>query len=344
MIIQNRYILLRIRMLLIFLLGGKVSPRKVFNTLRCFAACALGRERSAASPFMVTLEPWNECNERCLFCRTREGVIRDANPANQLASCVTKGKMPVETLLAIIDELKKDLLLAVLYMNGEPLIYKDIFKAIRHCTDSRVATMIASNGILLDAENSRKLMEAGLDFIKIHVSGFTREVHAVQHPVGDIEKIKENLRAFMEIKRRQGHRTLLLADYILYRHNAHELEQFRAFCKELGIALNVRPGLPRGMDDGDACFYRETPPGPGDRCDWPWKVLSVNWDGALYPCCDFTVYGGAGNFGVFQPGRTSLREIWNGKVLRAFRRAHVKQGRVMQVCSQCARKGTAFRL
>lgn len=339
---KNRYILLRLRMLVNFIRNGKVSFRKLYNLLRCGIAFATGSQTSGATPFLVTIETWNECNERCVFCRNAAGQIYDTNAAKTLPE-IPKGKMELGTVRAIIDELKDDLLLAVLYINGEPLIYKDIFSAIRHCTDNHVATMIASNGILLTPENSQKLMEAGLDLIKVHVSGFTQAVHSVQHRVGDIEKIKDNLRAFAKLREQHGHQTLLLVDYILYRHNEHEAEQFRSLCRELDVPINLRPGFPRAMEDGDAKFYTPEPPRLTEACDWPWKVLSINWDGTLYPCCEYTVFSGAPKLGRFVPGETSLRQMWNGPTLMGMRATHAKRGRVMPVCCNCSRKGTAFR-
>ena len=73
------------------------------------------------------------------------------------------------------------------YVNGEPLMYKDIYEAIKYANQKKLLTLIASNGILLNNNNSEKLVDAGLDFIKVHISGFTNQVHQIQHRKGNVD-------------------------------------------------------------------------------------------------------------------------------------------------------------
>ena len=70
---------------------GKISLRKLINVLWCDLASTFKWTKSAPSPYILSLELWNECNAGCLFCRDKKGKIYDYNPNGY---GIEKGKMP----------------------------------------------------------------------------------------------------------------------------------------------------------------------------------------------------------------------------------------------------------
>jgi hypothetical protein len=335
----NRYLGLRVRLILLLLLGGKLSLAKLWNAALCYLAYFLRREVSAASPLLINFELWNECNESCVFCRDGENRIFDTNPQGN--GQVPKGKLPLAVYERVLERTASRLLMAVPYVNGEPLMSKDIYAAIETATRHRVGTLIASNGILLNERNARRLLEAGLDCLKIHISGFTPAVHSVQHRKGDVTLIKANIARFMALRREMGARTIVVLDYILYRHNQHELEAARAFAAEHGLLFNMRPGNNRGMEDSEN--PQHSGPLPVDlACDWLWTVLTVDWNAAVYPCCDYVTWSGAQGYG--DAGAEDVLAMWNGPAARRMRVVHATQGRrPIPTCSQCPRQGVRFK-
>jgi pyruvate-formate lyase-activating enzyme len=339
---SNRYVLLRARIFWRMVRKGKVSPRKVLNTLHCFVAFALRLQRTGRVPFMVNFELSNDCNANCLFCRSAQGEIFDQNPLGP-GRPIPKGRMPFEMFEELLRQVQDRLLMAVLYMNGEPLLYKDLARAVRLATDLRVATMISTNGQLLTEDRSRAILEAGIDFVKVAASGFTQEVFSRQVRRGDVEEIKANIRDFVRLNREGRHGAVLLVDFIGYAYNEHEREAMREFCDGLGVPMNVRPGNLRGLEEDEP--PRAAPPLPLTvPCDWLWKVLSVNWNGDLFPCCDFPLWSGSRAYATYRVGETSVAGVWNGPLARELRRLHATDGRsTVPVCAACHRRGTAFK-
>ncbi len=337
---RNHYLELRARLLWRLLAGRKLSPLKVWNAVACYAAYFLRLRTSAKSPIVANFELWNECNESCLFCRDAEDDIYDTNPRGS-GQAIPKGKLDLAHYKAVVRECADRLMLAIPYINGEPLMSKDIYEAVRFASELRVGTLIASNGILLNDQNSRKLLEAGLDCLKVHVSGFTQPVHSIQHRRGDVERIKANLLNFMRLRSETKAKTIVLLDYISYRHNAHELDAARRFALSHGMLFNVRPGNPRGMEETEA--PQTTSPLPVDvPCDWLWTVLSIDWNSAIYPCCDHVVWSDAPSYG--KAGSDSLTAIWNGPLAQRMRIIHAKQGRTpIPICAECPRQGVSFK-
>lgn len=339
--IRNNYRWLRMRILLRMLRSGKLTFWKMLNAAYCYLALFLRLERSGWSPYLINFELWNECNESCLFCRSAAGDIYNLSPNSDVP--LPKGKLPMDVYKGIIDQVAPTLLMSIPYINGEPLLSRNIYECVRYCTDKKVATMIATNGMILNEANARKLLEAGLDFIKIHISGFTRETHRIEHRLGDVEVIKKNIENFVKLDREGRHGTLVMLDYITYNHNRHEIEDARAFANRLGIMFNMRPGNPRFLEDTEP--KQLTKPLPQDvPCDWLWTVLTVDWNRKIYPCCEHVMWSDAKAYAEFITGETDIREVWNGEDARRWRRTHAKEGRKpIDICRYCPHEGVKFK-
>jgi radical SAM protein with 4Fe4S-binding SPASM domain len=341
---RNRYIFLRLKLVAVMFTKGKITPAKVFNAAVCMISYWLKREKTGRLPFMINMELWNECNSNCIFCRNAKGEIYDHNPRGG-GKPIPKGVMPFEMYADIIDQAKSALLMAVLYINGEPLLYKDLPKAVRFASERGIPTMIATNGILLNEKNMRELLQSGLDFIKIAVSGFTQEVYSIQHRVGDIEKIKSSIEQLVRINKEGAHRCVIMLDYIYYKHNAHELAMFQDFCDRLGIMLNLRQGNIKQMEETEPGFGQpSSAPEHLPACVWLWEVLSINWNGDMLPCCDYVVWSLSRPYAAYQTGKTRIADIWNGDEAKKLRAIHRARGRKsIPICAECQRQGIAFK-
>ena len=339
---RNQYTIVHAKILIRAILCGKITIRKLWNILRCNIAYFFQIKKSGASPYMVSIELWNECNADCVFCRDAKGVIYDVNPKGP--GVIEKGRMPTEMAKDIILQLKDYLVAAVLYTNGEPLMYKDLPEVIRFASEHKVPTIIASNGILLDDKRARAILEAGLDMIKIQLSGFYQETYSVQIRKGNVEQLKENIRNFARLTKEGKYGTVVLIDYIYYNYNKHEYPLVKKFCDELGLMLNIRPGNPKhGLEDKEPPLSAEKLP-LAMSCDWLWKGMQVNYNGDVLQCCEAVVWSNPPVYEKFQTQKSRLMEVWNGPAATATRSRMTNQGRgSMEMCAKCLRKGISFK-
>lgn len=341
---SSRYLLLRVKIIYMLLSKQKLTLRKIWNLVACYGAYYLKLKKSARFPFTISFELSNECNANCVFCRTHTGEIYNQNP--QASTFIEKGSMPYEIFSRVIDETKDHLLMAILYVNGEPLIYKRLCDAIAYATENRVASMIATNGIMLSEQSSEKLLLAGLDFIKIAISGFSQETYSKQVRFGNIEKVKQNLHQLQAINARNGNKTIVMVDFMQYDYNLHEILPAREFCTALGFMFNVRRGNPAHSSvDAHASTSTDAVPAKIPLCDWPWKVLTINWNGDVFPCCDYVVWSNNSAFSRLTSGDTTkILDIWNGKAAMHYRKIHCTVGRkAIPVCAQCIRSSITFK-
>jgi len=348
---KNKYLLLRAKIIFSIIVKGKISFKKIFNAAHCWFAQKFRFVKSSEFPFIINFELWNECNAQCTFCRSDDGEIYDLNPQNLENKPIEKGRMPIEMFNEIIEQVKDHILLAVPYVNGEPLMYPDLFKAIKFASDRKVATLISTNGELLTEKNIKKLLDSSLDFIKIAISGFSQDIFTIQHRGCNIEKIKQNMRSLARIRDEGKHKILVMLDYIYYEYNAHEYRDALELGRELGFLVSRRPGNLHMLSEEHPELAKKEKPQDDIKdlpiknlCDWPWKVMTVNWNGGIYPCCDYVVWGDQKADAIFELGKTQIKEVWNGSSKLANREVHLKEGRGgYDICSKCTRTGTAFK-
>lgn len=340
---KNSYSSLKCRLFYRCLINRKITFKKLLNVAQCLWGYFRQSKQASPYPFILSLELGNECNIRCKFCRDEKGVIHDYNPQKP-ATGIPQGKMSVEMACSIIEQVKDHILIAVLYTNGEPLLYHDLPKVIKYATERKVATMIATNGLLLNDRIMTEILEAGIDLIKIQLSGFTQDIYNIETRVGDVEKLKTNIRRMAKMNKAGKHNAVILIDYISYKYNRHQLDMVREFCDELDLMLSVRQGNPKG-----GLEKTEDPLYTGDlplkcSCPWLWQGMQVNWNGDILPCCEAVVWGESQSYEKFRPGDTRLLNVWNSKPSQAMREVMARQGRgAIPMCSKCLRTDVHFK-
>ncbi len=351
---KTKYLQQKIKIISNLVKKRKISFAKIFNIFVSWYSYLFKLNTSGKTPVVIDIELDNRCNERCVFCRNEKGEIFDINPESKPGQFIDKGRLDYGIFEEMAKEVKKTTLLIIPYVNGEPFIYKHLDKVLRLLKDLKMGSMLSSNGLLLNKKNIDLILSEDLDQIKIHVSGFTNKIHQIQHRLGDVELIKKNLKDLsVEMKKRKSN-LIVLVDYILYEHNKHEIDMFKKFNDdELGFDFNIRPGNPKGMEDSEK-------PQPevsaiNIPCEWLWKVMTINWNADLLPCCDYVTWnkvGGYANFvgkenkknaSTLEPSK-SIIETWNGKKIIEMRKTHREKGRApIPICSTCNKVGVEYK-
>lgn len=315
----------------------KITPRKLFNLFRVKLNYYLRSSKASPYPAVLVVEPTNNCQLRCTKCRTLDNKIFDYE-FNSHPGEIPIGRIDRTAFEKTINEFGKHLMIASLYMQGEPLLSKDIYNMIRYCTDRNVATLVGSNGMLCGGKNAEKIVEAGLDILKIAVSGFTQETYERYHRKGDIELIKNNLRDLALAKTKSGSKLLIHVEYIVFDYNKSEYFEFKDYCQSLGAICTIRydnwTSHEEAEEDENKTWYSKR------LCDWIWGVFALNYDGTVIPCCVFSKTSKPVIFGDVAVEQNLSKNIWNGSSFVDFRNSHLKQGRVADpICATCQLEG-----
>jgi radical SAM protein with 4Fe4S-binding SPASM domain len=219
----------------------------------------------------------------------------------------------------IIDEAKDFLEFAVPYGVGEPLLNPEIYDMIAYCKKCSIPTGISTNATILTEDAGRKLIEAGLDYIILAFDGATRETFEKYRKGADYDKVRNNILAFLRIKKEMRSQIFCIIQVIKLKDNAKELPEVVRMWQVEGVN-EVRIKKDEVHNEGSAI--------PGDNGSRPplrhpcyllWRgPMYMHYDGTVFPCCYIYPNEPIGNL-----KKNTLTEIWNSEKMVRLRQAHI---------------------
>ena len=189
-------------------------------------------ERVIGRPYSMKIESTNICNTKCQLCPTGIGLKGRS-----------KGRMSFEQYASLIGQLKWHLRDLDLSMWGDPLIVPDIYKMIRHAHDHRIWTYISSNLHAFkiqtpknaDKDQATQLVESGLDLMTCSLHGATQDTYEHYQPGKKLDEAIDKIRHIIATRDRLGRSTpQVQLNFVVTRHNEHEIESFEKLANELG--------------------------------------------------------------------------------------------------------------
>ena len=169
-------------------------------------------------PPVVTIEAINGCNLRCPECPTGTSDSRGR----------TKGKASLDQLKAFIDQIHRKSLQINFHHLGEPLLNPDFYAASAYAVEKGLWTTIHSNLNIRDNDLPKKIVSSRLCNLVMSCDGATQDIYEKYRVGGDVELVFHNLQAISAHKRATGSQhPWLTAQFLVFEHNWHEMEQFR---------------------------------------------------------------------------------------------------------------------
>ena len=259
-------------------------------------------------PSVLLIENTNCCNARCVMC-PRDTLTRK------------RGFMEFGLFEKIMKELSGARRKPVVHLHGfgEPLLDPLLPERIRLAKACGIKqTYIVTNASLLFPETSRKIIDAGLDAMKISFYGTDAESYRATMRGLDFNVALQNIKDFLRIRKELKKRTpKLILQYLPQETNGARIKEFQSlWCslpdKNEGDCLNIST-----LDNfGGGKSYNVVGEKIVSVCFYPWSALSVLWDGTAVTCCvDYNGVQGVGDLNC-----QSIEEIWKGPVLSTIRR------------------------
>jgi radical SAM protein with 4Fe4S-binding SPASM domain len=296
-------------------------------------------ELPAGGPETGMIEPTNLCNLACPTCPTGTGKVK---PLPQ---------MTLARFDHVLGELAPRLQNLALWNYGEPLLNKELPGMIAHAKKMGVRVVkVSSNVHFLDGDRGRALLRSRLDVLILSVDGASQETYAAFRKDGDFDRVARSVAWLCaEKKRLELTKPRIELQFIVMRHNEHELPEMRRLAREWGVdRLRVKTV---GADDAETkelipatrllSRYQADGQTPNVRhafCTMAWDHTVVNVDGSVTPCCYLRPDMGEA-FVMGNVFESSFAEIWRGERYRAFRAAMLAGRESMPVCNRC-RGGT----
>jgi MoaA/NifB/PqqE/SkfB family radical SAM enzyme len=274
------------------------------------------------TPFALHIFPSHRCNLKCGYCL-------HSLPPDKLTSTGFKKKVMdfglftkcIEDAVSFPDQLK----VLILAGWGEPLTHPRIAEMVELAKRKNIAERveIVSNGVLLTPELSNKLINAGLDRIRISIQGI--DADRCRDAAGvdiDFDALVDNIHYF-HAHRKQSKIFVKTIDAAV--PTDADIETFHrifgGICDEIAIE-QVIPVI-SGIDHSkfETALNKRHCGGEATRvtvCPFPFYMSVIHPDGSYAPCCSSELPLRLGSV-----AETALTELWNGNRLRIFRAAHL---------------------
>jgi radical SAM protein with 4Fe4S-binding SPASM domain len=257
-------------------------------------------------PLSLTIESTTKCNLFCPMC-LRERVQ------------IPPKDMELALFRKIIDEASDFLEFAVPYGLGEPLLNPEIFDMIAYCKNRGIPTVLSTNATTLNEENSRRLIEAGLDYLIFAFDGANRETYEMYRKGASFDKVRENIHTFLRVKRTMRSRIFCAVQMVALKENRKQAQDLIRMWRRVGVAVRIKKDeiLNEGSAIPGAILNR---PPVRHPCYHLWRgPMYITYDGTVFPCCYIFPDEAIGN-----ANRNTLKEIWNSEKMVRLREAHLR--------------------
>lgn len=316
-----------------------LTPRRMVNYLRVYSSMKLKQPKVWGRPLSLFIEPTNVCNLRCPLC-----------PTGNNSTTKAKGMMALEDYKRIIDELGPTAFSVTLWNYGEPFINPQMIEMIKYAKTKGLKVITSTNGFAFrKEENIQAILDSGLDELILALDGATKETYAKYRINGDFELNIEGIKKLCKEKKRlHKYFPYTSVQFIIMKHNEHEVEAIQKLARELcvdelilkTVYLFNNPVLSKKFLPTDKKYSRylteegvvcKTSVRPG--CDGLWLGLNINYDGTVVPCC-FDTHEKF-KFGNVLKVKNFDEEIWNSKGYIGFRRRVWENKGAVEMCRNC---------
>ena len=181
---------------------------------------------------------WNTsrtCNLKCVHCYTDSEAKK------------YEGELTTGEGKALIEDLARFQIPALLFSGGEPLMRKDLFELVGHAVNLGIRPTLSTNGTRITREVAQQIKDLGFTYVGISLDGIGDINDAFRGHKGAFEKAMAGFRNCKAAEQRVGLRLTLT------RHNYKDLHRIFDFIEAEGIDR--------------ACFYHLVYSGRGKESD-----------------------------------------------------------------------------
>lgn len=283
-----------------------VRCRSMWHMCLAVVEWRLQRETLWSRPTMIRIEPAAGCNLRCPLCRTPFEKVKKGQ----------KTLLSFGDFKTIFAKLKRSVLRLTFYMEGEPLLNKELFDMVHYAKRlSSVYTSLSTNLTLARTETIEKMIASRLDFLSVSLDGFYQHSYQRYRVGGKVDDVLHAIKKINRQKKTSNQKLPIVeVNMIRFKYITRlEENELRHFCKQNGVDRFVTRPEQYGLWGS---YQRSSQQRPSCKCYWPYLSMSIDVSGNVFTCpIAYEQKISAGNL-----LQQSLTEIWNGPFYRAVRR------------------------
>lgn len=301
----------------------KEAPRfGLINTFRTQFPFAF---KDSITPPSLSVEFTNHCNLSCTYCtsplKLRPVGLMDHHIFNKVVEGIVDCKVKSVCMIG----------------NGEAIIhpnYVEYMNALRKVTPVLSLTTNAK----FDKENLiYDTIDAELNHINISVDSDNKETYESLRLRGNFDKLLKDLQSLKKYKDSKKSKTLINLRVMICPAEFHRQKEIMAFWAPYADVISKQYVIDINDTHNGEYFSTDAVDGRYPKCSLPFKILGIQWNGNI-PLCTYSwkQTGIPTGLTLGNIGTTSLREIWNSKIMQQYRDAHrSRDTSKMPICNNC---------
>lgn len=276
-------------------------------------------------PDNMLLEVTNACNHSCIFCANSKSDRKRGNIDPKLAEKIMWEAYALGTRNVGF------------YATGEPLMNRELEQYIKYAKDLGYEYVyITTNGALLTEERAEKIIEAGIDSIKISLNAANRKDYKFIHGKDDYDQVVINLKNIKKLREKCDKKFGIYISCVLTRQTIDTKAEFQKIFEEYAdeivfIPCNNVGGVMYEMNGILTIGKEERFRFQNGVCPLFFKNFYVSYEGYWTMCCtDFQNY-----LALKDLSQCTLAEAWSSPDIIELRRRHLEHDLKGLLCDNC---------
>lgn len=316
-------------------LGAIFVKKRLLNVVFNLILFMFKKETLKTRPSVMMIEPTNRCNFSCSLCVLGSGL--DKRPFMDLSFGRYKN---------IIDGFSDYIIWVMLYIQGEPLLNRDIFKMIRYSKKKKIYISLSTNGYFLNQENIKQVLDSGLDHMTISLDAAREDTYKKYKKIDAFYLVISNIKSLVNQRNKlcKLHPCICL-QMIVMRDNEDQIIEFSDLAKQIGAdEVFIKPARVDLLSEKFIDFlpkhkkyirrsYLDTKE-RRRRCLKPWVSFVINSSGVASPCCEDAL----SNYPIGYVSHDPIDKIWNSEKMEKFRHDLSYDIEKNKLCRDCSFK------
>jgi MoaA/NifB/PqqE/SkfB family radical SAM enzyme len=289
------------------------------------------------TPYSVTIEPTSHCNFHCEYC-VHSMTKEDAEKTGHVFGFLPDGAIDI-----IVDQLKmfpQKIKTVRFCGTGEPTVHKKLPDMIRNISENRIANEInmVTNGFLLTPELSERIIDSGIDSIRISLQGLSSDDYWNHCRVKiDFKEFISNLKYLFSIKGKCVITVKIMDDYLTSETKNYFYATFEKISDFIAIERFEKVfdiNYDQFKYDTNLSRYEIPNLSRQNVCPMMFYRLNILQDERISLCCSI------GNKMIVSQSKLRerpLKEIWDGPERLKYLLQNLKSDRTGQLekCAAC---------
>jgi len=267
---------------------------------------------------MVTVEPNNICNLKCIMCPYKDMKRK-------------RESMPMGLFKKIVDDARamgcKEIQLT---QYNEPFTDKFLFERLAYIRKKGMKSSFYSNAVLLNSDKIKRILENPADLIRFSVDGSRKETFEKIRVGANFEKVTENIKKlYLERQKRGKSLPVIEVFFTALDTNRREAREFMKQWKTYSDFASIYPADSRESEKFVGIDYKKLKFYP---CFNPKKLIVLSSGKVVLCCVDVD-----GKVVLGDVRKNSLKEILNSEAYEEIYKSQLNRKCKIEMCKNCSK-------